>query len=224
MPSVIAIDGPGASGKNTIGILLAKRLGYRFVDTGAMYRALTWRAMELGLDIGDEKALTELASRAEIEVLPSDDENSSGEIIIDGQNVIQIIHSPRVDEKVSFVARVPGVRRALVSRQRKMAEEGALVMVGRDIGTVVLSQADAKIYLEASLGERARRRFEELRQNGEAVNYEQVLAQLKVRDGIDQSREDSPLRPAADAKIVSTDGLTPQEVLSAVLTVLGVAQ
>lgn len=224
VPSVIAIDGPGASGKNTVGLLLAQRLGYRFLDTGAMYRAITWRAMELGLDIGDAEALAELAGNARIEVLPPNDENLSELIMIDGHDVTQVIHSPRVDEKVSLVAKVPGVRRALVAQQRRMAEKGSLVMVGRDIGTVVLRHADTKIYLEASPEERARRRFKELKAKGETADYEQVLAQLRIRDGIDQGREDSPLRPAEDAKIVDTDGLTPQEVLAYVLAVLGVDQ
>ena len=213
----IAIDGPGASGKNTVGLLLAQRLGYRFIDTGAMYRALTWLALQKGLDFENGDELVRLAETTLLRVLPSTQDNPKGGLYADGANLSPLLHLPDVDAKVSVLARVPGVRAVMVSMQRRMAAEGSVVMVGRDIGTVVLPDAQVKVYLDASAEERARRRFQELRTEGVDVALEAVLEDLRRRDALDQGRETSPLRPAPDACIMDTEGLTPAQVVARIL-------
>ncbi len=213
-PATIAIDGPGAVGKSAIGSLLAQRLGYRFLDTGAMYRALTWLALELGIDLEDEKALEELALGASIEL-------ATEAVMVAGRDVTGDIRGDEVERGVSLVAKVAGVRRALVAQQRQMAQGGRVVVAGRDIGTVVLPHAELKLYLAASAEERAHRRYLELVQRGEEANYEQVLAELKRRDKIDSERALAPLQPAPDAKIIDTDGLNIEQVLAEIMGIIG---
>lgn len=217
IPNIIAIDGPAASGKNTVGLLLAQRLGYRFVDSGAMYRALAWWALQLDLDFIDEAGLERLARDVHIEVTPVDDEHPQGGLMLDGEDVTPHLHRPEVDATVSLVARIPGVRRIMVAQQRALAARGKIVMVGRDIGTVVLPDAGLKLYLDAGVAERARRRHAELSAGGESDGYHQVLAALQNRDAIDTQREDSPLRPAPGARIIATDRLTAHQVAALVL-------
>jgi len=218
-PSLIAIDGPVASGKNAVGTLLAQRLGYRFIDTGAMYRALTWLALERGLDPEDEAALAELARNASIALAPLKD-GAGYRVLVEGQDVSAEMVRGRVERAVSQVARVKGVRQALVEKQRQMARGGGVVMVGRDVGTVVLPQAQLKLYLEASAAERARRRYLEFLGRGEPADYGEVLADLERRDRIDSQRSDSPLKPAPDAHIIETDGLSIEEVLARILNII----
>lgn len=213
-PSLISIDGPVAVGKTSLGKLLARQLGYRFVDTGNMYRALTWKALKLGLNLDQEEKLGELAQRTRME--PWAEEG----FLVDGEGVGRELRSQEVEKGVSLVARHPRVRRALVALQQRLAQEGRVVMVGRDIGTVVLPQAQAKFFLTASAGERARRRFRELKEQGQNPDYEAVLKDLERRDGIDSNRSHSPLRPAPDARIVDTDGLTLEEAAQKVLSLL----
>ena len=213
----ITIDGPGASGKNTVGLLLAQRLGYRFIDTGAMYRALTWLALQKGLDFENGDELVRLAEATPLRVLPSTQDNPRGGLYADGTDLTPYLHLPDVDAKVSVLSRVPGVRAVMVSLQRQMAAEGGVVMVGRDIGTVVLPDAQIKVYLDASAEERARRRFQELRAGGVDVALDAVLADLRQRDALDQGRETSPLRPAPDACIMNTEGMTPAQVVARIL-------
>ena len=213
-PATIAIDGPGAVGKSAIGSLLAQRLGYRFLDTGAMYRALTWLALELGIDLEDEKALEELALGASIEL-------AAEAVMVAGRDVTGDIRGEEGERGVSLVAKVAGVRRALVAQQRQMAQGGQVVVAGRDIGTVVLPHAELKLYLAASAEERAHRRYLELVQRGEEANYEQVLAELKRRDKIDSERALAPLQPAPDAKIIDTDGLNIEQVLAEIMGIIG---
>lgn len=213
-PATIAIDGPGAVGKSAIGSLLAQRLGYRFLDTGAMYRALTWLALKLGIDLEDEKALEELALGASIEL-------AAEAVMVAGRDVTGDIRGEEVERGVSLVAKVAGVRRALVAQQRQMAQGGQVVVAGRDIGTVVLPHAELKLYLAASAEERAHRRHLELVQRGEEANYEQVLAELKRRDKIDSERALAPLQPAPDAKIIDTDGLNIEQVLAEIMGIIG---
>ena len=217
IPLAIAIDGPGASGKNTVGLLLAQRLGYRFVDTGAMYRALTWLALAKRLKFADEAALTMLAEATPLRVEPVTQKNPRDGLFADGEDITPSLHLPSVDAKVSILARIPGVRRVMVATQRRLAAEGRIVMAGRDIGTVVLPNAGLKVYLDASLEERARRRHQELRDSGDHISYAAVLDELRRRDALDQERENSPLLPAPDAHIISTEGLSPEQVVDAIL-------
>lgn len=216
-PTVIAIDGPGASGKSTVGQLVAQRLGYEFIDTGGMYRALTWLALLQGLDLEDERALVRLAEATPLRVLPGTPDQPGGRFYAGGEDLSPHLHRPDVDAKVSLIARVPGVRRVLVETQRHLASDGGVVMAGRDIGTVVLPHADLKVYLQASLEERAHRRFRELRGEGVEITYEAVLEDLVRRDEIDQRRAASPLMPAGDARIVETDNRTPGQIAKAIL-------
>jgi len=206
-PSIIAIDGPAASGKSTIGGLLAERLGYIYLDTGVMYRAVAWAALDRGIAIDDEAAVTELAEHMQIDVLaPSLDDGRQYTVMCDGRDVTWAIRTPEVDRAVSPVSVYPGVRAAMSTQQRRIGLAGRVVMVGRDIGTVVLPEADLKIYLDAALEERARRRLLERQARGEPAVYEQVLAIVRRRDEIDSQRATAPLRPAPDAVIVdSTD-------------------
>ncbi|HID88060.1 MAG TPA: (d)CMP kinase [Anaerolineae bacterium] len=216
--STIAIDGPAASGKSTIGELLARRLGYLYFDTGCMYRAVTWVALERGIPIHDEAAITALAEELEIRITPPTAEDGRQyTVYADGQDVTWEIRRPEVDAHVSPVSAYPGVRAALTAQQRRIAQGGRVVMVGRDIGTVVLPGADLKIYLDASPEERARRRYRELLARGQEADYRAILREMRKRDTIDSQREAAPLRPAEDAVVVNTDGLSIAEVLEAVM-------
>ena len=213
-PVTIAIDGPAASGKSTVACSLASELGYLYLDTGVMYRAVTWAALERRIPISDEQAVAALASRLLIDVgPPSVDDGRQYTVLVDEADITWAIRLPRVSESVSFVAAYPGVRKTLVTQQRRVAAQGPVVMVGRDIGTVVLLQADLKIYLDASPEERARRRFGELQARGERVEYGEVLASMRRRDEIDSHRATSPLRIAEDAVVVDTTGVEVDEVL-----------
>jgi len=207
---VISIDGPGASGKTVVGVRLAKRLGYRFIDTGAMYRAVTWLALEKGVSLQDHEALGDLASSTSIEVSNG---NGPPEIYADGRDLSKEIRSREVDQAVSRVSMAPSVREALVRLQRGLAAKRSVVMAGRDIGTVVLPDADLKVFLLASAEERARRRYKELAGHGAPVEYVNVLADLKRRDKLDSERVLSPLAPAGDAKQLGTDNITVDEVV-----------
>ncbi|MEO8457598.1 MAG: (d)CMP kinase [Chloroflexota bacterium] len=217
-PGLIAVDGSAASGKSTVGRRLAERLGDRFLDTGVMYRAVTWAALDRTVDVHDADALSNLASSIDMRVeLPDAGTAAHARIVIDGRNVTQDLRSPAVDENVSFVSRVPGVRDALVRRQRNIADKGRIVMAGRDIGTVVLPDAELKIYLDASPEERARRRHAEFVRSGRKASEDDVLQDLRRRDQIDSERAVSPLRAADDAVVLNTDAMTSDEVLDEVM-------
>ncbi len=214
IPRVIAIDGPAAAGKSTVGHEIGGRLGYPFLDTGAIYRAMTWAALHGGVDLSDEETLSDLATSLSIEIgPPSPDSIEPSTIFVDGEDVTRSLRQPEVEAAVSLVSRVAGVRQALVRMQRELAGRNAIVMAGRDIGTVVLPKADLKVYLDASLEERARRRFAELSALGLDITEEDVLRDLRRRDRIDSERSVSPLRPAKDAIVLDTDGLTLEEVV-----------
>jgi cytidylate kinase len=216
-PSIIAIDGPAASGKSTIGRRLADALGYIFFDTGVMYRAVTWLALQRGLDVRDEAAITRLAEETEIEILPpSKADGRPCDVVVNGQDITWETRRPEVDANVSIVSAYAGVRKALSAQQRRIGLRGRVVMVGRDIGTVVLPEADLKIYLDASAEERARRRYEEIRARGGEAVYEEILARVQERDRIDSSRSIAPLRPAEDAVIIDTDHLSSDQVFERV--------
>lgn len=228
LPSTIAIDGPAASGKSTIGALLAERLGYVYFDTGVMYRAVTLVALQRGIPIEDEAAVTRLSEELRIEVArPTVDDGRQYTVYADGEDVTWQLRGPDVNRYVSPVSAYPGVRRSLVAQQRRLGQQGAIVMVGRDIGTVVLPDADVKIYLEATVDERAWRRYVEvverrtrarpLRSVARTGEYDSIRDGLARRDLIDSTREDSPLRPAEDAITIDTTDLTIAEVLRRVL-------
>lgn len=216
---VISIDGPGAVGKTTIGRLLAKRLGLLFVDTGVMYRALTWTAIERGLDVSDEESLVSLARGLRIDIIrvPGAGDENPERVVADGRDVSDEIKRPEVDRQVPIVSRYRGVREAMVAQQRALATGAGVVMVGRDIGTVVLPDAALKIYLTASPDERARRRYLELRELGTPVEQTSILSDLMRRDKVDSERAESPLKPAKDAHLINTDNLTPEEIANRLL-------
>lgn len=213
-PQIIAIDGPAASGKSTVGAELANRLGYLCLDTGIMYRAVTWQALAEGLDPEDETAITRLAETIEIDVQPgSVSDGRAFDVLINHQDHTWDIRSPEVNQQVSLVSSYPGVRHAMTIQQRKIAGRGRIVMLGRDIGTVVLPDADLKIYLDASLKVRAKRRFEEEKARGSCVTYQEVVSSLKRRDKIDSSRKFAPLKIAADAVVINTDNMSAAQVV-----------
>jgi cytidylate kinase len=218
MPRTIAIDGPAGAGKSTIGALVAERLGHLFLDTGAMYRAVALAALRKGIDPDDTAKLTELAKTVHITIgPPTKQDGRAYTVLLDGSDVTWDIRSADIDRIVSQVARVPGVRDAMVEQQRALAGKSRVVMVGRDIGTVVLPDAEKKIFLTASAGERARRREEELASRGERRPRQDLLHEILRRDQLDTERAVSPLKAAQDAVVVQTDGLSVKEALERVL-------
>ncbi len=212
---LIAIDGPVASGKTAVGLRLAREWGYRLVDTGMMYRALTYLALKEGIDLDDEAGLVDLARRAEFELGQPTDEDIAT-IRAAGEDITRQLRTPEVDRGVSNVSRIAGVREAMVERQRALAAEGKIIMLGRDIGTVVLPDAPVKIYLDASADERARRRYLELKEAGNERPFAEIRDELERRDEMDKSRHASPLRPAVDAIVVHTDNLSLEDVVARV--------
>jgi CMP/dCMP kinase len=217
-PSIIAIDGPAASGKSTLGRRLAEALGYLFLDTGVMYRAVTWLVLLRGVEVHDEPAVTAVAEGASIDVEPaSQPDGRTCDVIIGGQNVTWETRAPQVEANVSIVAAYRGVRHAMSEQQRRIGQRGHVVMVGRDIGTVVLPDADLKIYLDASVEERARRRHEQDVVRGAPSNLENTLRAVRERDRIDSTRDVAPLRAASDAVVLDSDKLSADEVFKKVL-------
>lgn len=211
---VIAIDGPAAAGKTTVARDLAARVGAMLFDTGALYRALTLAVLRAGLDPNDADAAAALARGVAIDVRPATvADGRLVDVLLDGEDVTWAIRTPLVDANVSAVSAHPAVRAALLPVQRRIAAASAVVMVGRDIATVVVPDAGVKIYLDASVAERARRRAEELRSRGMQVTDAEVEADLVARDAFDSTREAAPLRAAPDAIVVDTDRLTIPEVV-----------
>ncbi len=232
---MIAIDGPAASGKSTIGRLLAERLGFLIFDTGIMYRAVTWAALQQGLAPGDESTVGPLAETLPLEILPPAQDEDDGRLCtvrIGGADVTWALRAGEVERHVSAVSAHRRVRTAMVQAQRAIGlrygagqgDRAGIVMVGRDIGTVVLPEAPLKIYLDASAEERARRRHRELLERATAESpappFAQVLAEIVARDARDSGRAVSPLRPAADAAHVDTTGLTPDAVVEQIIALL----
>jgi cytidylate kinase len=208
MPLMIAIDGPAASGKSTLGFRLAEALHYLYFDTGLMYRAVTWLALRRRLDLKNEAAVTEIAQHVPIEVSPpSLEDGRPCDVVVDGHDITWDMSNPEIDANVSLVASYPGVRTALTHQQRRIGMRGRVVMVGRDVGTVVLPEADLKIYLDASPEQRARRRYLESSKRGGTATYEEILAKAIERDRVDSTRAIAPLKPAADAIILNSDQL-----------------
>lgn len=225
VPLTIAIDGPAASGKSTIAALLAEKLGYVYLDTGVMYRAVTWEALQRHIPISDEGAITHLSETLHIKVTqPTANDGRQYTVYADGKDVTWELRRPEVNAHVSSVSAYPGVRRALVAHQQRIGHRGRIVMVGRDIGTVVLPEADLKIYLEAVVDERARRRYcQVLQQRGQEGDkeYEDIREAMIRRDRIDSGRQVSPLRPAEDAVVIDTTDMTVRQVLDRVLELIG---
>ncbi|PWH20957.1 MAG: (d)CMP kinase [Ardenticatenia bacterium] len=217
----IAIDGEAAAGKSTLGKMLAARLGYLYFDTGVMYRAVAWAALQRGVDVHDEAAVTSLAEEIDIQLaLPNRESGQHSSVFVDGVDVSAAIREPEVDQVVSIVAAHPGVRHVLRERQRQIGLTHNVVMVGRDIGTEVMPDADLKIYLRAPIEERARRRYLELRARGEEISYEQVLNSMRQRDYLDTHRAVAPLRVADDAIVIDTGDLSIEEMLAHVLEIV----
>jgi len=211
-PQLIAIDGPVAVGKSSVGSLLARRLGYVFFDTGMVYRAFTWKVLKSGIPPGDEEKLCQLVNTTKFDFVPI----KSGwylSPLIDDEDISSKLLCPEIEEQVSLTSKIAGVRQALVLEQRRLAQRGKLVMAGRDIGTVVLPWAELKIFLTASTEERAMRRYKELLERGENTSLEIVLADLKRRDKIDTHRTISPLKPAEDAIIIDTENFSLEQVI-----------
>ena len=220
-PSIIAIDGPAASGKSTIGLRLATALDYIFFDTGVMYRAVTWLALERGIDVHDEAAVTVLAEETQIDVAPaSKSDGRACDVLVNGRDITPETRTRKVDANVSIVAAYRGVRRALSQQQRRVGQRGKIVMVGRDIGTVVLPEADLKIYLDATAEERARRRYDEIIAQGGKTDYEGILKRVMERDRIDSTRDVAPLKAAEDAVVLDSDQLTADEVFEQILALV----
>lgn len=217
-PSIITLDGPAASGKSTIGRKLADALGYLFFDTGIMYRAVTWIALHHDMDLRDEEIMNQVAQTAQIDIRPpSKNDGRPCDVIIGEQDVTWDMRSSDVEANVSLISAYAGVRKALSQKQREIGLRGKVVMVGRDIGTVVLPEADLKIYLDASAEERAKRRYDEVIARGEKADYDEILKKMIERDHIDSTRAVAPLRPADDAVIINTDEPSAEQVFEQVL-------
>ncbi len=212
-PLIIAIDGPSGAGKGTVARTIASELGFRHVDSGAMYRAVAWKAVDTSVALDDEDAVAQLAADAQIEV-------SAAQVTIDGADVTRLIRTPEIDLAAAAVARLPKVRAVLVERQRQIGAGGSVVVEGRDIGSVVFPRADAKIYLDASPEERARRRAHDPAHSAGSVSVNEVVTALAERDELDRTRAASPLQIANDAVVVDTTGKSIDEVVKEVMKVV----
>lgn len=212
----IAIDGPAGAGKSTIAKALAKELGLFYVDTGAMYRAIAYKALQLNIPLDQEAEIAKMAQQTEITL----EHSEARRVFCDGQDVTEEIRSPEVSRCVSVIAAYPQVRQRLVDLQRQEARRGGVVMDGRDIGTYVLPDADLKIFLTASAEERAKRRWLELQHSGKNLSFDQVKKDMAIRDQIDQEREVSPLVPAEDAIILDTTGLGIEEIVERIIRMI----
>jgi len=214
IPIIIAIDGPAASGKSTVGKMLAEGLGYLCLDTGVMYRAVTLAALMSGISICDENSTTRLAEKIQIDIRSATVQDGRDyDVLLDGKDVTWEIRLPEVNKFVSPVSAYRGVRKAMTKQQRRIGSAGKIVMLGRDIGSVVLPDADLKIYLDASVEERTNRRYKEEIARGNKVCIDEVAESIKHRDLIDSTRSFAPLKVADDAIVIKTDNLTVEEVV-----------
>ena len=217
----MTLDGPGSSGKSSVGAAAALRVGYRFCDTGLLYRAVTWLSLARGVPVTDVAALQALATEVE---LAADGAGRLSSVLVDGIDRTADVHTPPVDGAVSAVSAVPELRAALLERQRALAASGGIVMAGRDIGTVVLPDADLKLYLDASVEERARRRTKERGLEPGSDEAGTILTALRERDRLDSSRATAPMHPAPDARIIATDGNRFEDTVDAVVSAILDAQ
>ncbi|AGL01950.1 (d)CMP kinase [Desulfoscipio gibsoniae] len=210
----IAIDGPAGAGKSTVAKLAAEKLGYVYIDTGAMYRAVTLQALMDKIDMSDETNLTRIAESVDLALRA--DESGNTRVFLNGVDVSRQIRTPEVSRNVSLVSQVPGVRRRMMQLQKEMGARSGVVMEGRDIGTQVLPDAEMKFFLTASVEERARRRYAELIHRGFTVTYDEVYKDIAQRDNIDSHRAVAPLKPARDAEIIDCTGMTVEQVVDAI--------
>lgn len=215
--TAIAIDGPAGAGKSTIAKLAAKKLNFIYVDTGALYRAIAYNAVKLGVAISDENQVECLLNHTQVQLKFVDGEQR---VLVNGQDVTDFIRTPEVSMASSGISALPAVRRFLLSLQRDIAKNNNVIMDGRDIGTVVLPDAKIKIFLTASAACRAKRRYEELAEKGNDVNYDDILRDIETRDYNDSHREIAPLKPAEDSVLVDTSGETLEKSLSRLLAVI----
>lgn len=211
---IIAIDGPAGSGKSTIARMLAKRLGFKYLDTGAMYRALTWKALQHGIDLKDAHALCQLMDQTAIELRSK---NDGLQIFTDGVNVTEKIRLPAVTNSVHYVSNTPGVRQRMVKLQRTLASEGNIIAEGRDMSTVVFPHAEKKFFLDAEIEERARRRYGEINLPDSEISYTDVIKDIEIRDKRDTTRDHSPLRKSDDAIYLNTTKMSIEEVIGRIL-------
>jgi len=214
---VIAIDGPSGAGKSTIARLLARHLGYTYIDTGAMYRAIGWQARQQGIDPADEPALARLCDRTEVTIMH---DSNRQRVLVNGVDVTGEIRTPDMGMMASAVSKSPAVRMRLLALQRRLGAQGGVVMDGRDIGTVVFPDADIKFYLDASAEERGRRRWQELSEKGMKVDRAVITEEIRARDLQDSSREIAPLKRAPDARYLDSSDMTIDEVLREMLSAL----
>ncbi len=211
---IVAIDGPAGAGKSTIAKRLAKALGYRYIDTGAMYRAFAWKVMEKEIDLEDEEGLEKIIKRTKIEL---EETNGDLRVLLNGSDVTARIRTPELSQMASKVSTLKVVRERMVALQRAMGMEGGVVAEGRDMGTVVFPQAEVKIYLDASLKERARRRFDELQDQGKRVILKETLNEMEERDQRDRERALAPLAKAEDAIVINSTYFSVDDVLDKIL-------
>lgn len=211
----IAIDGPAGSGKTSVGKMVADRLGYKFLDTGLMYRVATWIALEAEANLNEQDSIISVVESSSIDVGVNSEGQST--ISVDGTDLTDHLHTVEIDSSVSTVSAIPRIREIMVAEQKKLAGNGGIVIVGRDIGTVVVPDSPIKIFLTASAATRAKRRFEEFGSAGEQVEFNEILASIEQRDKVDTLRTDSPLRPADDADVIETDGMSLEEVVARVM-------
>ncbi|MCF6157160.1 MAG: (d)CMP kinase [wastewater metagenome] len=211
---IIAIDGPAGSGKSTIARMLSKRLGFKYLDTGAMYRALTWKAMQKGVNLEDEDRLCRLADQTEIELQYKDGNLS---VYVDGVDVTQEIRLPSITNNVHYISDARGIRQRMVKLQQGLAEREDVVAEGRDTGTVVFPDAEKKFFLDADVEERARRRYREFESSDKEISYKNVIRDIEIRDRRDTTRDNSPLKIGEDAIYIDTTDLTIEEVLNRML-------
>jgi cytidylate kinase len=214
---IVAIDGPSGAGKSTLAKRLARDLGYTYLDTGAMYRALAVKLLRQGLDVADGAKLAALVDATEIDLVERD---GNLQVLLDGEDVAGLIRTPEVSQMASKVSAFPVVRRRMLELQRALGQKGSVVAEGRDIGTVIFPEAEVKIYLDASVQERARRRYEELRGAGRDVTLEETIQEMSERDKRDSERDMAPLRKADDALAIDSSALAAEAVLERVLRVV----
>ncbi|MBX9878306.1 MAG: (d)CMP kinase [Candidatus Obscuribacterales bacterium] len=216
---VIAIDGPAGAGKSTVAQMVAQKLQYLYLDTGAMYRAVTYLVVKRGVNPDDENAVTETARQADIELKSSVDGSGKPRVFVNGEEITDKIRTREISNLVSPLSAIASVRSILVDQQRKLAAGGKVVLDGRDIGTVVLPNADVKIFLTASSEERARRRLKDLEKSGETADFQELLAEIEARDKRDSTREVAPLKVADGGIVVDTDSLTIDQVVGKILDI-----